>query len=55
MLAHNPTKARQAGVPLKVAKEFNRADAGKPRGKSLLKAKKKPLKAGKRKARQRPG
>lgn len=26
--AHNPAFARKAGVPVKVAKEFNRADAG---------------------------
>ena len=26
MLAHNPKKAKAAGVPLKVAKEFNKAD-----------------------------
>lgn len=27
--AHNPSFARKVGVPLKVAKEFNRADAGR--------------------------
>lgn len=26
--AHNPKFARKVGVPVKVAKEFNRADAG---------------------------
>jgi hypothetical protein len=26
--AHNPAFARKVGVPVKVAKEFNRADAG---------------------------
>ena len=28
MLAHDPKKAKRAGVPLKMAKEFNKADAG---------------------------
>ncbi len=28
MLAHDSEKAEKAGVPLKVAREFNRADAG---------------------------
>jgi len=27
--AHNPAFARKVGIPTKVAKEFNRADAGK--------------------------
>lgn len=27
MLAHDPKKAKAAGVPLKVAREFNQADA----------------------------
>lgn len=27
--AHNPEFAKKAGVPVKVAKEFNRADKGK--------------------------
>ena len=27
--AHNPAFARKVGIPVKVAKEFNRADAGK--------------------------
>lgn len=28
MLAHNPKMAKEAGVPLSVAKEFNKADKG---------------------------
>lgn len=28
MVAHNPKKARSAGVPVAVAKEFNQADKG---------------------------
>ncbi len=35
--AHNPQFAKKVGIPQKVAKEFNRADAGKgkikPKGK----------------------
>ena len=36
--AHNPKFAKEAGIPVKVAKEFHQADAGKsygakPRGK----------------------
>jgi len=27
--AHSPAFARKVGIPVKVAKEFNRADAGK--------------------------
>ncbi len=29
MLAHDPKKAKAAGVPLKVAREFNKADKRK--------------------------
>lgn len=29
MLAHDPAKAKEEGVPLKVAKDFNKADKGK--------------------------
>lgn len=29
MLAHNPKMAKEVGVPMKVAKEFNKADKGK--------------------------
>ena len=29
MVAHNPGMAKQTGVPVKVAKEFNQADAGR--------------------------
>lgn len=32
--AHNPQFARKIGIPTKVAKEFNRADAGTGRIKS---------------------
>lgn len=32
--AHNPQFARKVGIPQKVAKEFNRADAGTGRIKS---------------------
>lgn len=28
MVAHNPKMAKKTGVPLKVAKEFNKADTG---------------------------
>ena len=28
MVAHNPGMAKKTGVPVKVAKEFNRADTG---------------------------
>jgi hypothetical protein len=28
MVAHNPSKAKSTGVPLAVAKEFNKADKG---------------------------
>ena len=35
MLAHNPKMAKEAKVPMKVAKEFNKADKG---GKLLKKA-----------------
>lgn len=35
--AHNPAFAKKVGVPQKVAKEFNRADAGK----GMLRKKKK--------------
>jgi len=28
MLAHNPSMAKRKGVPVSVAKEFNRADKG---------------------------
>ena len=28
MVSHNPGMAKKTGVPVKVAKEFNRADAG---------------------------
>ena len=28
MIAHNPRMAKKTGVPVKVAKEFNQADAG---------------------------
>lgn len=28
MVAHNPKFARKLGIPVKVAKEFNAADAG---------------------------
>ncbi len=31
--AHNPKFAKKMGIPQKVAKEFNRADAGKARKK----------------------
>jgi len=34
--AHNPAFAKKVGIPQKVAKEFNKADAGK----SILKKKK---------------
>jgi hypothetical protein len=30
--AHNPAFAKKVGVPTKVAKEFNQADAAKRRG-----------------------
>lgn len=43
MLAHNPEMAKEAGVPLKVAKEFNKADKG---GKLLKKAMKSKPKGG---------
>lgn len=33
--AHNPAFAKKVGVPMKVAKEFNRADAAKRRRKRL--------------------
>lgn len=36
MAAHNPKKAKKAGVPVSVAKEFNTAD----KGKGMLKRKK---------------
>lgn len=29
--AHNPSFAKKIGIPQKVAKEFNRADAKKPK------------------------
>lgn len=35
--AHNPSFAKKAGVPSKVAKEFNKADAGR----GILRKKKK--------------
>ena len=28
LMAHNPKAAKKAGIPQKVAKEFNKADAG---------------------------
>ena len=31
--AHNPDFARKVGIPVKVAKEFNKADQKKSRGK----------------------
>jgi hypothetical protein len=37
--AHDPAFAKKVGVPMKVAKEFNKADKG---GKLLKKAMKKP-------------
>lgn len=43
MLAHNPKMAKEAGVPLSVAKEFNKADKG---GKLLKRAMKKRPKSG---------
>jgi len=30
--AHNPAFAKKVGIPVKVAKEFNRADASKAKG-----------------------
>lgn len=43
MLAHNPKMAKEVGVPMKVAKEFNKADKG---GKLLKKAMKNKPKGG---------
>ncbi len=41
--AHDPAFAKKVGVPMKVAKEFNKADKG---GKLLKKAMKKKPKSG---------
>ena len=35
--AHDPAFARKVGIPVKVAKEFNRADAKKGRGRGKRK------------------
>lgn len=43
MLANNPEMAREEGVPMKVAKEFNKEDKG---GKLLKKAMRKKPKGG---------
>lgn len=39
--AHNPEFAKKMGIPQGVAKEYNQADAHKPKGKSKLKGKRK--------------
>jgi hypothetical protein len=39
--AHNPKFAKKAGVPQKVAQEFNQADKGSPLLKKAMKGKKK--------------
>lgn len=37
--AHDPGFAKKVGVPVKVAKEYNRADAGMPKASHKAKAK----------------
>ena len=37
--AHNPSFAKKVGIPVKVAKDFNAADAGTPMLKKAMKRK----------------
>lgn len=40
MVAHSPGMAKRMGIPMKVAKEFNRADTGTKKLSSAMKTKK---------------
>ena len=55
--AHNPAFAKKVGIPQKVAKDFNKVDAGTGilKGKKPSKPRKKKLKASQRIARRQPG
>ena len=48
MVAHNPKLAKKTGVPVKVARDFNKADAGTGIIKPKLKPKPKTRAKGKR-------